>query len=134
MYVLISGINSEIGGFKRFKPVLLGNVWSGLAEVSKAEAEELLKYPAVKEISPEVAEFVKKKVNGEAIAYRSFRTHQQEATQNPNAVYAEKVEVEVKEDPKELLKVEAVEVDRPLEDKPAPTKTKSKAKGKGASK
>ena len=130
MYILISGINNDLGGFTRFKPVLLANVWSGLAEVSDEEAEKLLKYPCVKEITPEVAEYVKKKVNGEDIAYRSFKTHRQEATQNPHAVYAEKKPqvAEVKEDPKELLSVEEVEVDRPLDDVEVKPKAKPRAK------
>ena len=71
-----------------------------------------------------------KKVNGEDIAYRSFKTHRQEATQNPHAVYAEKKPqvAEVKEDPKELLSVEEVEVDRPLDDVEVKPKAKPRAK------
>jgi hypothetical protein len=130
MYILIEGLNNDIGGFKRFQPALICNVWSGLAEVSDAEGEKLLKYPCVEELNEMQWFAAKKKVNGEAIAYREFTTHKQVPNQNPNAVYAEPDEepAPVADDPKELLSVEEVAVDRPLDDiKPKATK---KTKGK----
>ncbi len=131
-YILINGLGHDIGGFTNFKPVLLGSLWSGYSEVSDEKAKELLAYKNVDELTEAQAIVIKKKVNGEAIAYRSFETRTQDSSKNPNAVYAEKSKPESptpKENPKDLLKVETVKVDRPLEDVEA-KKTKPKRKAK----
>jgi hypothetical protein len=130
MYVLFKTLYADYGGFKAFAPVLVGSQWKAFAEVDAKVGKELVeKYPLCEEITPEVYAELKKKLGGEEIAYRQFRTRQADASRNPNAVYAEAKPAEPAppSDPKELLQVEEVQVERLLEEAPAP-KPKAKAK------
>lgn len=134
MYLLFDNIARDFGGFDSFVPILIGSSWMGLAHVDDKTGKGLVELPGVKELSEERFEGFKKKLGREAIAYRSFTTHQQNPEKSPTADYAEalKVEAEVKEvaeDPKELLQVEEVEVENPLEEE-APAKPKPARKAK----
>ena len=80
MYILIRGLGHDIGGFTTYKPVLLGNLWSGICEVDEKKGKELLKYPNVEKLNDAQWESVKKTAFGEEIAYRNFSTHQQDST------------------------------------------------------
>lgn len=136
MYVLFKTLHGDFGGFRAFAPVLIGSQWKAIAEVDAKVGKDLVeKYPLCEEVTPEVYAEFKKKLEGEEIAYRQFQTRQTDASKNPNAVYAETKDPapEPAADPKELLQVEEVVVERPLEDAP-PKKPKSKAKKAKATK
>ena len=126
MYLLFDNIARDFGGFDSFVPILIGSSWMGLANVDDKTGKGLVTLPGVEELSEERFEGFQKKLGREAIAYRSFTTHQQSPEKSPTADYAEALKVEVKEvaeDPKALLKIEEVEVEKPLEDE-APAKSR----------
>lgn len=132
-YLHFENANKDYNGFEGFIPVLIGSSWVGLAEVEDKVAEELKDVPGVMELSEADWDWYKKKVGGEKIAFRNFATVQQEPEKNPNANYAEEVKSEAgkpssSDNPKDLIEVDVVEVEKPLEEEPVP-KPKAK-KGK----
>lgn len=133
MKLLFENIYKDYEGFDSFTPVLVGSSWVGLAQVEKDLGSKLSKVAGVTELNDADWEWYKKKASGEPIAYRQFSTIKTEPEKNPNADYV----VEVKEEPgksassdnpKDLIEVDAVEVEKPLEDAPTPKKSKKGSK------
>lgn len=127
MKLLFNNINKSYNGFEGYVAVQAGGGWVGIADVQDDYAKELLKEQGVKEITPEVFDWYKKKVLAEATSFRQFSTVRQESDRNPVAEYVEEVksapsESVSPEDPKDLVKVETIE------EKPAPKPRGRKAK------
>jgi hypothetical protein len=120
-YLHFENANQDYNGYEGFIPVLIGSSWVGLAEVEDKVAKELKGTSGVTELSQKDWEWYKKKVGGEKIAYRDFITVKQEPEKNPNASYVEEVKSEVgkpssSDNPKDLIEVDVVEVEKPLEE------------------
>ena len=134
MKLLFENINQSYGGFDSYVPCLVGASWIGLAEVDDKVGKEIVKEAGVSELSDSDFEWYKKKLGEEKIAYRQFTTLKQEPNLNPNASYAEEGDKTAKsdsssskaEDPKDLIEVDAVEVEKPIEESDSPRKPKSK--------
>ena len=121
MYLLFRSISRNYDGYAGFTPVMAGSTWFGVAKEPATLGKKLVKLDGVEEIDEEEFNKLKKKVNDEAIAYRQPVAAHINPAKNPNAVYAEKPADGTEQgtsDPKDLLTIEEVEVDRPLEDSP----------------
>ena len=124
--LLFENANISYAGFDSFLPVLVGTSWIGLAKLEDKDAKELLKVKGVKELSDADFNWYESKVSGEEIAYRSFATIKQDSAQVPHATYSEKPEPKkAGDDAKELINVDVVDVEDPLEE-PLPKKSKGK--------
>lgn len=134
MKLLFENIYKDYEGFDSFTPALVGSSWVGLAEVEKKLGDKLVKVAGVSELNESDWDWYKKKATGEPIAYRQFNTVKQEPERNPNADYVEEVKEKPgksasSDNPKDLIEVDVVEVEKPLEDEaPTPKKTKKGSK------
>lgn len=129
-YLHFENANKDYNGYEGFIPVLIGSSWVGLAQVEDKVAKELKDVPGVTELSESDWDWYKKKVGGEKIAFRNFTTVQQEPEKNPNANYAEEAgkpePSPTSDNPKDLIEVDVVEVEKPLEEEAPAPKPKAK--------
>ena len=129
--LLFPNIHRDYAGFEGFVPVNVGTSWLGIARLDDDKAKELLDLKmGVEELSDEAYDSIKKKVEQSGTAYRNFQTIRQESDRHPNAQPAEaplqepsESQSPKSENPKDLIRVDAVEAE--VEEKPAP---KAKAK------
>ena len=125
--LLFENANISYNGFDSFLPVLVGTSWVGLAKLEDKDAKELLKVNGVKELSDADFSWYESKISGEEIAYRSFTTIKQDSAEVPHATYSEKSEPKrAGDNAKELINVDVVDVEDPLEEEPQPKKSKGK--------
>lgn len=116
MKLKFSNVNKSYNGFEGYIPVQAGGGWVGIADVEESYGKELVKELGVEEITPEVFEWFKKKLLAEPVTYRNLSTIRQDADKNPIADYVEEVKRAPSEspspkDPKDIVKVEAVEAE-----------------------
>lgn len=119
MKLLFDNINKSYNGFESFQPVLVGSSWVGIAKVEDKYAKTILKEDGVTELSDDDFQWYKKKVLEEAVTFRRLNTIKQEASKDPNAEYAEEEKSapskspspKKKKNPKDLIRVEAVEAE-----------------------
>lgn len=136
--LLFPNIYRDYAGFEGFIPVNVGTSWLGIAKVEDEKAKEILDLKlGVEELNDSQYDSIKKKVEQSGTAYRNFQTVRQESDRHPNAQPAQ--EAPIKEDsgsqspkkgdnPKDLIRVDAVDAEVEAVEKPAP-KPKAK-KGK----
>lgn len=135
MKLKFSNVNKSYNGFEGYIPVQAGGGWVGIADVEESYAKELVKEVGVEEITQEVFDWFKKKLLAEPVTYRNLSTIRQDADRNPTADYVEEVKRAPSKslspkDPKDIVKVEAVEaevVEKIVEAKP---KSRSKKRSK----
>lgn len=104
----------------------VGVLQQGFGEFSDGVAEKLLQDSSVVEITTEQFLNLKKKLTNEGVSFRQLRTVPQDPTKNPHAHYAEK-EVEPQSEP-DVIEVDVVEIDNPLEEKPKPKSRRGRKK------
>lgn len=125
--LLFENANLSYNGFDSYLPVLVGAGWVGLAQLEDKDAEKLLKEKGVTEVSDSDFDWYRARADGDAIAYRSFSTIKSDPAKVPHATYSEpKPKAAKAVDAKELIHVDVVDVEDPLEE-PAPKKV---SKGK----
>ena len=101
----------------------VGVLRKGFGEFSVGVAEKLLQDSSVVEITTEQFYSLKKKLTQGAVSFQRPIPVHQDATKNPHAQYAEEQPPAPQSEP-DVIEVDVVEIDNPLEDKPKP-------KGKG---
>lgn len=104
----------------------VGVLQQGFGEFSDGVAEKLLQDSSVVEITTEQFLNLKKKLTNEGVSFRQLRTVPQDPTKNPHAHYVEK-EVEPQSEP-DVIEVDVVEIDNPLEEKPKPKSRRGRRK------
>jgi hypothetical protein len=72
-YIQTLNATRDYGGYQ-FTPMRLNGYWMGLSEVSKKQADELLKFPQITKITKTVYEELKKKTPQEG-SYRTLPTN-----------------------------------------------------------
>lgn len=136
--LLFPNIYKDYNGFEGFIPVNVGTSWLGIAKVEDDKAKEIIELGlGVEELNDEQYDSIKKKVEQSGTAYRNFQTVRQESDRHPNAQPAEaplKESTESpspksEENPKDLIRVDAVdaEIEEPA---PAPASKSKPKKGK----
>lgn len=115
-YLIFKDPNKDYGVSKTVTTV--GVLQQAFGEYSDGVAEKLLQDSSVVEITTERFLNLKKKLTEGGTSYRQLRTVPQDPTKNPHAHYAEEeVELQSKAEP-DVIEVDVVEIDNPLEEKP----------------
>ena len=127
-YLIFKDPNKDYGVAKTVTTV--GVLQQAFGEYSVGVAEKLLQDSSVVEITAERFLNLKKKLSDGGVSYRQLRTVPQDPTKNPHAQYAEKEVEPQSEVEAEVIEVDVVEIDNPLEDKPKPKPRKRGRKGK----
>ncbi len=125
-YLIFKNPNKDYG--VSFAVATVGVIQQGFGEFSDGVAEKLLQDSSVVEITTEQFLRLKKKLSDGPVSFRQLQTHQQDPTKDPNAIYAEDAPT-VQSEP-DVIEVQAIEIEKPLEDKPAPKKRSVGKKGK----
>ena len=113
-YLLFKDPNKDYG--VPIAVTTVGVLRQGFGEFSDGVAEKLLQDSSVVEITTGRFQNLKKKLNDGGVSFRQLRTVPQDPTKNPHAQYAEE-EVEPQSEP-DVIEVDVVEIDNPLEEKP----------------
>lgn len=112
----------------QFTVTTVGVLRQGFGEFSVGVAEKLLQDSSVVEITTEQFHNLKKKLTEGGVSFRQLRTVPQDPTRNPHAEYAEE-KVEPQSEP-DVIEVDVVDIDNPLEEKPKPKSKRGRGRRK----
>jgi len=115
-YLIFKDPNKDYGVSKTVTTV--GVLQQAFGEYSDGVAEKLLQDSSVVEITTERFLNLKKKLTEGGTSYRQLRTVPQDPTKNPHAHYAEEEVEPQSESGPDVIEVDVVEIDNPLEEKP----------------
>ena len=99
-----------------FSVTTVGVLQQGFGEFDDGVASELLGDSSVVEITTEQFQGLKKKLTDEPVSFRRPRTVQMNPERNPDAVYAEENTTGQSEVEAEVIEINDVELDNPLEE------------------
>ena len=113
-YLLFKNPDKDYG--VKFSVTTVGVIRQGFGEYDVGVASGLLGDSSVVEITAEQFHNLKKKLTDEPVSFRRPRTVQMNPERNPDAVYAEESSMEPSEVEAEVIEINDVKLDNPLEE------------------